>query len=340
MDPDQLVSANTLYTDETPRTWQYTRRRYELLERGVALETVRRVRRDTYCDVATDADEKWRQDLEAFLRRSGPGAVVGLRSAARLHGLDGFVEHDAIDTLTRAPHHANTDKVHRTRTLEAADIVDVDGFPTTSKARTMFDLGRVCTPDEVEVALESALRGPDPKQPDQWDEELLADLHERTRRVAARTGGPTLRRVLRRRPEGSRPTGSFAETKFSQDVAHAGMEPFDRQIDVRILNGRGRLLHHFFPDFGDLRRLILIEINGAAARDGNAMTARDLTRMNLLQPFFRFHVITGADAIFNPRTVAQELRVLRTTEPLVTFPCVRRGCRIERTATGLDIVKM
>jgi hypothetical protein len=326
---------------------QYTWHRKELIRRGVprtvlrrylkSEDAFRRIRRGAYAQTTNDAEEKWRQDLEAFLRRSGPGAVVGLRSAARLHRLDGFANDDSIDTLTSASHHALAEKVHRTRTLRPDDIVEVGGFPCTSLARTLFDLGRVCNSDEVELALESALRGPDPRRPDVWNEVLLADLEERTIRVVARTGGTVLRTVLRRRPKDCRPTGSFAETKFDQATRRAAMEPFQRQLDVRIFDKKGRLLHHFFPDFMDVSRLILIEVNGAGPRDGQAMTTRDLARMNLLQPFFRFHVVTGADAIFNQRSVANAARELRQTEPVVCFPCVRRGYRIELTPTGVDL---
>jgi hypothetical protein len=329
---------------------QYTWHRSELIDRGVSRSALRRqlkredafrrIRRGAYAQSTNDPEEKWRQDLEAFLRRSGPGAVVGLRSAARLHRLDGFANDGSIDTLTTASHHALAEKVHRTRTLQPDDIVEVDGFPCTSLTRTLFDLGRVCNSDEVELALESALRGPDPRRPDVWNEVLLADLEERTRRVVARTGGPVLRAVLRRRPKNCRPTGSFAETKFAQATRRAAMEPFERQLDVRIFDKRGRRLHHFFPDFTDVSRLILIEVNGSGPRDGTAMTVRDLARMNRLQPFFRFHVVTGADAIFNQRSVANAARELRQTEPMVGFPCVRRGYRIDLTPTGVDLFEL
>jgi hypothetical protein len=326
---------------------QYTWHRKELIENGISRSELRqprngedpfrRIRRGAYAQNTNDVEEKWRQDLEAFLRRSGPGAVVGLRSAARLHRLDGFIDDDSIDTLTTSSHHAASEKVHRSRTLRPDDIVEIEGFPCTSVARTLFDLGRLCKADEVELALESALRGSDPRKPDVWNEALLADLQGRTQRVVARTGGSVLRAVLRRRPKNCRPTGSYAETKFCQAMNRAAIKPFERQLDIRIFDSRGRLLHHFFPDFMDVSRLIVIEVNGASAREGQAMTARDLARMNLLQPYFRFHVVTASDAIYNQRSVANAVRAFRQTEPIVLFPCVRRGCRILLTPTGIDV---
>jgi hypothetical protein len=84
----------------------------------------------------------WESRLQALLFDAGPRAIVSHRSAARLHGLwryrhDPTVEvttpecHDHLVTLGRAHRSARMPEEHR---------AVVDGFPTTTLARTCFDL--------------------------------------------------------------------------------------------------------------------------------------------------------------------------------------------------------
>jgi very-short-patch-repair endonuclease len=87
----------------------------------------------------------------------GPQAVLSHRSAAALHGI-------------RRDNRANTDvtlpsksvrprpgiEVHRSSTLNAADITTVDGIPCTTIARTLVDLGDVVSRREVERAVDRA----------------------------------------------------------------------------------------------------------------------------------------------------------------------------------------
>jgi hypothetical protein len=293
----------------------------------------------TESDDESEDDAEWRAALRVQLLRSGPGAFVGLRSAARLHGLEGFKDDATVETITPHPHHSRADGVHRTETLQPDQVVTVDEFPVTSVARTLLDLGRVVTADQLEFAVEHALRGPDPGKPYQWNRELLVELEALTEKVRARTGSAVLARVLRRRPVGCRPTGSYAETSYVQALRQAGLIGVRRQIDVRLIDPTGEVLHWYFPDLGFGERLFLIEINGAHYRGGATMTAADVKRHNLLSEVFRVHVVSGADAVLsrNRRSSAARVRALILAEPEVEFPVTVRGARIHQTPTGFDV---
>ena len=318
-------------------------RQHELRAEGIRADRARpyrRVSRGLYATGAPDGpDDEWRADLSARLKQSGPQAVVGLRSAARLHRLDGFRDATEVDTLTSKPHHARTSKVHRTGTLHDDDIVVVDGFSTTSVARTLVDLGRVVHDEAVELAVESALRGDNPGTPFVWNTTLLDDLHARVVMVRARTGGATLRRVLQRRPPGSRPTGSFAETSLLQGLREVGLGAVRRQVDVRFVSSTGEIVRCLCPDFCFDDRLLLIEVNGAAPRGGATMTADDVERQNLLAKVFRMHVVAGVTAV-DPRKrrgAAAEIRALVCHTPTVAFPTTVGSIGVLRTPTGFDL---
>ena len=71
---------------------------------------------------------------------SGRTATVAGRSAAALHGSQ-WVEDDESGELTRCRESSNKIIVHRERLFDD-EVCEVRGIPTTSPARTAFDLGR------------------------------------------------------------------------------------------------------------------------------------------------------------------------------------------------------
>jgi hypothetical protein len=326
----------------------YVARRKTLMKEGIRPERLKRfqrINRGIYAEQsATDTDPEdddsdWRAKLQTRWIQSGTDSLVGLRSAARLHQLDGFATNAAIDTIVANAHHARTKGVHRSRTLRPEDVRYVDGFPVTSIARTLLDLGRVARTNELEFAVESALRGSNPAKPHVWNQELLADLWRRVERVHPNTGARGLRTVLMRRPPHCRPTGSYAETSFLQALRELGLGELGRQVDVRFISPNGEIVNCYVADFGFEERLFLVEVNGAASRGGATMTQADTLRMNRLARVFRVHVVSGADAV-NPRkrrVAASEVRAMVEAEPIRTFPATIRGIRVHRTATGFDL---
>lgn len=73
---------------------------------------------------------------------AGDDAVLGLRSAARLHGFYAYRESPAVEVLTSRTrdHRTSVGRLVQTRALPAAHVTAIDGFPVTTSGRTFFDL--------------------------------------------------------------------------------------------------------------------------------------------------------------------------------------------------------
>jgi predicted transcriptional regulator of viral defense system len=118
----------------------------------------------------------------------GPKPVLSHRSAAALHGIrpDNRPKIDVTLPSPSARSRPGID-VHRSTTLEAADLTTIDGIPCTSLARTLLDLADVVDERAVEKAVNQAevLRIFD-----------LRAVDEVLSRAAGRRGAAVLRRVL------------------------------------------------------------------------------------------------------------------------------------------------
>ena len=297
----------------------------------------------------------WRSRLFAHLVRGGNGSAVSHRAAAIVHGFDGWTEPTALqngravsDWLRERPEDItvpfrSTFRVPpaiRTRSLPPQDVVDVGRLSVTSKARTLADLGRFLSVDDVELAMESSLRI-DPRRPDEWDELLLADLERRVADLpGGRTGLAVLRAVLARRPPGVRPTGSPAETRAIQALRPVGLDWLTRQAMIRFIDRRGTILRTAFPDLSDLERAFLVEIDGALAHGTAAALDRDLRRQNDLTDMFTVARWSASRVLGHPHAFAQEVAAKRARlEPVFVGagPWTVRGRTVVRTAAGLDV---
>jgi hypothetical protein len=101
----------------------------------------------------------WHQSVLIAVFDGGPECVASHRTAAALHGFDGFVP-GPIEILVpmHVFHRRKHVIVHHTRSLPAVDRARVGPIPVTSKARTLIDLGAVTSADRVEEALDAAER--------------------------------------------------------------------------------------------------------------------------------------------------------------------------------------
>ncbi len=103
-----------------------------------------------------------RQRLAAGVFASGPIAGAGHVTAAALHGIPGFTISSPVDVSI--PDHQRTTKLPGVRQRRSSWMVDhhltvVDGIPTTTVARTLFDLAASQHPKRAERALDNALGG-------------------------------------------------------------------------------------------------------------------------------------------------------------------------------------
>jgi predicted transcriptional regulator of viral defense system len=95
--------------------------------------------------------------LRAALLACGPGAVVSHRSAARLWGLRwAHPARPEIIVSGRSHRRRPGVAIHRPRVIRAEDVTSIAGFPTTTPARTLFDLAHDAPRRELADALEQA----------------------------------------------------------------------------------------------------------------------------------------------------------------------------------------
>jgi hypothetical protein len=88
-------------------------------------------------------------------------SVIWLGAAVRVHGLDGFADHETVDALIeRGARRGLPEGViaHSSRRLDKADITTVDGIRVTSIATTLVHCAARYPEDQVQQALDDALR--------------------------------------------------------------------------------------------------------------------------------------------------------------------------------------
>ena len=91
--------------------------------------------------------DTWHRRLWIGLLEAGPDTVLSRRSAAVLTGLPGF-KPGPVDVLKREAHEERmrSCELHVSSWLPPNHRTNIDGFPTTSVARTLFDLAALGTP--------------------------------------------------------------------------------------------------------------------------------------------------------------------------------------------------
>jgi very-short-patch-repair endonuclease len=251
-----------------------------------------------------DAGPLWQLNLAVLLSRCLPGAVASHRSAARIHRFDGDWD-DSMDVLAPITSGVRVPSVYRTTTLSDNHSVLIGGIAVTTTARTLVDLGRFVCADVLEIALESALRG-DPGNPHVWNQQLLrvlTDWPDSPRII----GHGVLREVLARRVSGAIPTASAAETLMVQILRRVGLDRLViRQPLVDVFASGGRRISGY-PDFLFWQIGLALEVDGKAWHTGNAATARDNRRENLLGAGLRVLRYTGSQLRSDPTFVAREI---------------------------------
>jgi hypothetical protein len=166
---------------------------------------------------------------------AGARGVASHRSAARLHGLDGFdgAANATVEVSVHRSFRLRPEVVavtHHVRPMEPCDITVVRGIPCTTLQRTLCDLGSVVNPMLVRRALTSARRRG-------IDLDALWDAAERLHRPNQRGTG-TLMRILRQVPhEGTLPATWFEEL-VALCVADSSLPPLVLQCPITDASGR------------------------------------------------------------------------------------------------------
>jgi hypothetical protein len=316
-----------------------------MVANAVRAERWSRLTHDTYLLAPKASEEQiWLATLDLLICRGAPPKGASHRSAAIIHGFDGFANpgefariDDAWPIDVAAPMTSSADrKVIRTRRPFA--LTNHNSLCVTTIAQTLLDLGHLISRDLLELAVESALRGPDPTDPYTWNQHLYAELEDLLANTTDCRGRRALRQVLAQRPSGAMPTGSLAETVALQGFRSHGLGGLLRQPEIQVLDLKGRIRHTFYPDFADLLRGLLIEIDGIAAHSGEKPLQRDDRRQNLLQSVFRVVRYRAAVVLNDPSKVGLQAKMVWDELALPGSPAADAyQARIRLTPRGCQI---
>jgi very-short-patch-repair endonuclease len=160
--------------------------------------------------------------------------------------------------------------VHETKAFHLTDLTLVDHIPVSAPARTLVDLGAVCGPRTVELAVERALR----LRLTSFDE--LDRLLNRLGR-SGRRGVGTLRRVLSARGPTLGRAESDMETRLLQVLRAHGLPDPELQHEIRV---EGRLVARV--DAAYPRWRIALEYDSDEFHSGTERRRRDSRRRNRL----------------------------------------------------------
>lgn len=208
--------------------------------------------------VFAGAAHTWRQRLCVGVLGGKERSAAAFRACGVLHGLDGFSDPDRLGRVDRPPKSnvrtlgpardivrpeivalrptwydlgAFVDGVlHQTSALDPCDIVHIDGIRCTGLARTLTDLGAVCTEDEVWRALISARRKH--RINPRWLQQTAVRLER-----PGRTGTGTIRRALIRWADEGVLSESWLEELMCRLATGPGMPQLVRQHVVADAHG-------------------------------------------------------------------------------------------------------
>jgi very-short-patch-repair endonuclease len=300
------------------------RKVYRLLEKGLWLRLHEGV---FLTEPALKDVDRWHAELAGHLLFGGPGSFVSHRSAARLHRLEGITGFPVESTVIESSRHHPVG-AHTTIHCDAEAVV-IQDLSTSSITRTIRDLAQKVPAATLEQAIESALRGSDPRRPDIWNHELLARLRACVLENPRRRGNFVLATVLARRSDDDRPCGSYPEMLLFQALRELCLLAI-RQPSFEIVDPTGSRPDRFFPDLVLLAFRLIIEVDGAEAHANPTALQRDLVRQNKLRGF-RLLRFTATDVLRSPHGVARQIK--RYVDALTPLPANCTGWSTE----GVDV---
>ena len=229
----------------------------------------------------------------------GPGAVLSHRSAAALHGLRATDRANAEVTVPgRATRKRAGIDIHRSTTLTPADTTKLNGIPTTTVARTQFDLAEVVNRRAVERAYDQA------EILESFD---LSALERQIQRNRHRLGAGLVRAVLDEHYVGSTATWSKFEEAFLKLTRDAGLP--DPEVAVWVVpDEREPALR---VDFLWRKQRLIVETDGHRTHRTRQAFERDRRRdQRLMLAGWRFIRVTWRQLTRQPRQVAAMLEAL------------------------------
>lgn len=210
-------------------------------------------------------------ELRALMIDVGGDVVASGRTAAALHGFDGYRLRGPFDITIPRDRNVRRigHRIHTTASLELIDRCCVGELAATSPARTLIDLARTESSEQLTVAFDSGLRD------GRFNESLV---HRRI--VALRTRGrfgiPRLTDAIEG-SEAMRGGHSWLEREYLRLIAAAGLpRPLTQQVLARAGDRMVRVDVRF-PGTP-----VVVELLGYRYHRTPAQFRRDAERMNAL----------------------------------------------------------
>lgn len=240
-----------------------------------------------------------RSIVMATVLAGGPDALATASSALALHGIRGF-EHRllpaVVGTARRLPRDPAPGLIETLR-LPPHHRTTVDGVPTATVARALFDYGAAVGVNRLAAAVDAALAAR--KVSIEELERVLDDLAER-----GRSGTTKLRTVLGERRPGFVAPASSLESRFLELIRAHGMPEPRRQIDPDGVLGDDQRV-----DFAWTTPKVVVETDGGAFHDSITDRRRDERRdQRLEQAGWTVLRFGWNDVVHRPTSVVTILR--------------------------------
>ena len=266
------------------------------LQRRVATGTLTRVLPRVYRHASTP--ESWRQRLWAAYLWAGEGAAVSHQAAGALWELDGCAP-GAVTLITdRAVKTTiETIQIYRVAEIPSHHLTRRSGLRLTTPTRTIIDLAGVVPGEDLEAALDCALRR---------GSTSLMRLDGELARSSGRgqRGRSALTRLLRERSADYSPTHSVLETRFRQLLKRNGLPLPAQQHTIRRQRGGFARVDFIYPE----HRLV-IELDGFAWHGSRQSWQQDLQRQNdLVAAGFKVLRYTWRDISTEGAAIVETLR--------------------------------
>jgi very-short-patch-repair endonuclease len=241
----------------------------------------------------------WHQRVLAACLDGGPECLASHRTAAALHGFDGFSPGGLVEVVV--PMHVRHRRadviVHHTRDLPPTDRARAGVIPVTSPARTLIDLGAVVPATWVEEAVDAAER-------DHAVSRAQLERRYHALRAPGRNGIGAMTQVLTGRTDPARVPRSVLERRMIRVLRGAGLPEPVARYRVRLRGGQRYELDFAYPS----ARLAL-EVDGHAWHATRRQRAADNERAALLADHgWSIRRFTYEQVVHDREAVAQTVR--------------------------------
>ena len=235
----------------------------------------------------------WRRALRAALHAGGSSAVISHRSAAALHGFDGFAPGPVEMTVSRSRRNLVIDGavVHSLAALARVDRTTVDGLLCTSATFTILDLAATCSSSSLENAVDSAIRSGASSAA--FLAKRLANVRHR-----GRDGVRAVDRVLVDAGGTNRLERRFLQLCRQHGLARPATQVIHRRGDQTVAR----------VDFDFTPHPLVVEVEGQIAHASPRQRQRDAQRRRELHSLGRtVYSYTFEDIFQRPAVVAAEI---------------------------------